>query len=416
MSHQGKVALLAAYRFIRATKKTRVINIITGISILGVIIGVTTIVVVLSVLNGFRKLATDLFLVVDSDVQLIATRGALMSVSDTLLLELKRLPSVASAHRFVEGKVLMITERQSGVVSLKGIEQSAYKRMARFLDAGYEPLDNQSLAVGIGLAQKFTATYKTEACLLSPRAIDDGLDALQRGIMASAPELPVLKVQNYFSAHRAYDDAYVLAALPITQRIFRLSPADISGVDIYAAAGIDNETLKKHVQTWLSEKKLNDRYAVQSLSDKYEELFRVMKLEKWGSFIILMLIIIVASMSLIGSLTMTAIEKKQDVYFLYCIGMTKQSIEKIFLLEGLLIGVIGTAIGIGLGWLICTAQQTFGVVPLPYGDAFIIKAYPVAIERDDFLIAAAAAVGIAVLASIYPAKKAATVLDRAARK
>lgn len=404
---QLKANLLVASRFIFAAKKVRIINVITGISILGVIIGTATIIIVLSVMNGFRDLAYNLFLVIDSEAKLIAKHGATLRFSDSLCAELSELDGVASARPFVEGKALMITDKQSGVVMLKGILPEAYQEMAYYLDEHRRPLEEGTLTLGLPLAYRFSAMYKTTVRLLSAKHIDAGLAALQNPLFYSTLELPTLRVANFFSAHRVYDEIYALAALCTAQEVFGY-PADVvTGIEVRAKSGISDEALKAQLLQWLEQKGLSEQYSVESLSDKFLDLFRVMKLEKWGSFIILLLIVIVAALSLIGSLTMTAIEKRRDIYFLYCIGFTPASLRRIFLFEGLLIGIIGVALGTALGFLVCFLQEKFGLVPLPYAESFIISAYPVSMLASDFLAVILAALLIVFFASLYPAHRAA---------
>lgn len=191
---QLKANLLVASRFIFAAKKVRIINIITAISVLGVIIGTATIIIVLSVMNGFRDLAYNLFLAIDTEAKLIAAQGATIRISDSLLSELRSLDGVASARKFVEGKVLMITDKQSSVVILKGIEPEAYQDMANYLDEHRRPLEDDGLTIGFPLAYKFSATLNSEVRLLSAKHIDEGLAAIQNPLLRSSLDLPRLRV------------------------------------------------------------------------------------------------------------------------------------------------------------------------------------------------------------------------------
>ncbi|MCS7012159.1 MAG: ABC transporter permease [Chloroherpetonaceae bacterium] len=404
---QLKTALLVARRFIFAAKKVRMINIITALSILGVIVGTATIVIVLSVMNGFRDLAYNLFLAIDTEVRLIPKQGATMTMSDSLLLQLRQIEGVASARPFVEGKVLLITPKQSGVVMLKGIEPEAYQELAPYLDEHRRFLEENHIILGLPLAYRFSAMYNTDVRVLSTKQIDEGLAALQNPLLRSAITLPVLRVGNFFSAHRLYDDVYALTARRTAQSVFGYTPEVVTGIELRAKSGVSDEALKARLESWLRQQGLSEQFAAESLSDRFLELFRVMKLEKWGSFIILLLIVVVAATSLIGSLTMTAIEKRRDLYFLACMGLAPQSLRHLFIFEGLLIGVIGTVSGTLFGFLVCFAQKKFELVPLPSAESFIIRAYPVSMIATDFVAVVAATLVIVFLASLYPAHRAA---------
>lgn len=403
-------------RFIFAKSSVKSINIITGISIAGLVIGVTVICVVLSVLNGFRSTVSGLFLTIDSNVQLIAKEGQTIEVTEAMLNALRSLPEVASAERFIEGKVLIVVREKSSVVVMKAIEQSAIKELTGYMDVRRR-FGDQDLAVGGGVANRLGAMYQHELVVISSQTIDEALEALQNPLTKKQPDLPVMRVENFFRTHRVYDDVYVLATLNAGRRVFNYAENEVTGIDIRPKKDVfgkplSDEALQTAVEKWVKENGLDDKLQLTRLEDKFSDLFRVMKMEKWGSFAALMLIVIVASLSLIGSLTMTAIEKRRDLYFLRCIGLTAKDVQHIFLLEGALIGAIGVASGLVLGYTVAFLQQQYGLVKLPYGNAFIVKAYPVVIEVWDFVWTAVLAFVITMLASLYPAKRAAELSEK----
>ncbi len=403
-------------KFIFSKNSIKSINIITSISIAGLVIGVTVICVVLSVLNGFRDIVSGLFLTIDSNVQLIAKEGQTIEVTESMLNGLKSLPEVASAERFIEGKVLIASKEKSSVVVMKAIEQSAIKQLTGYMDVRRR-FGDQDLAIGGGVANRLGAMYQHELVVISAKTIDEAIETLQNPLTKKQPDLPVMRVENFFRTHRVYDDVYVLATLNAGKRVFDYAENEVTGIDIRPKTDLfgkplSDEALQTAVETWVKENGLSDKLQLTRLEDKFSDLFRVMKMEKWGSFAALMLIIIVASLSLIGSLTMTAIEKRRDLYFLRCIGLTAKDVQHIFLIEGALIGAIGITTGLALGYIIAFLQQEYGLVKLPYGNAFIVKAYPVVIEAWDFVWTAIVAFFITMLASLYPAKRAAELSEK----
>jgi lipoprotein-releasing system permease protein len=403
-------------RFIFAKSAIKSVNVITAISIAGIVIGVTVICVVLSVLNGFRNIVSGLFLTIDSNVQLIAKEGQTIKVTEHMLNALRSLPEVASAERFIEGKVLIATKEKSSVVVMKAIEQSAIKQLAGYMDVRRR-FGDQDLAVGGGVANRLGAMYQHEIAIVSAKMIDEGLEAIQNPLTKKLPNLPMMRVENFFRTHRVYDDVYVLATLNAGKHVFDYAENEVTGIDIRPKKDvfgkpISDEKLQTAVEKWVKENGLENTLQLTRLEDKFSDLFRVMKMEKWGSFAALMLIIVVASLSLIGSLTMTAIEKRRDLYFLRCIGLTSKDVQHIFLIEGALIGAIGVACGLALGYGIAFLQAKYGIVKLPYGNAFIVKAYPVVIELWDFVWTAALAFLVTLFASLYPAKRAAELSEK----
>src|SRR5690606_32729920 len=151
------------------------------------------------------------------------------------------------------------------------------------------------------------------------------------------------------------------------------------------------------------------RFQVLTWYDLQRSLYDVMELEKWGASIILALIIVVAAFNIVGSLTMIVIEKQRDVGVLQAMGVSRRNIRRIFLTEGALVGLVGTAIGLTLGLSLAFLQKRFELVPLADPESFMIDAYPVSVHFGDILWISAVAVGLCVLAGVYPAIRAATV-------
>jgi lipoprotein-releasing system permease protein len=403
-------------RFVLAKKETRIINVITAISISGIVIGAAVICVVLSTLNGFRGIVTNLFLTIDGNVQLVAKTGKSFRLTQAQLASLRELPEIESAEQFLEGKALIAAKDKSSVVILKAIEPDALRYLKGYMDIGRGIGENR-LAVGGGVANRLGLMFETEVALMSAKTIDKGLEAIQNPLATAPPKLPVFTIDNFFRSHRVYDDIYALATFQTGKFIFDYQPDEITGVDVRPkkdlfGKSISDEVLREALSKWMQREGLSETAQLSSLEDKYSDLFRVMKLEKWGSFIALMLIILVASLSLIGSLTMTAIEKRRDLYFLRCIGLSPKDIEHIFLIEGALIGAIGVAVGLTLGFAVSYLQQQYGWVKLPYGNAFIVKAYPIAMEWQDFFCVGVATFLVSLLASLYPAKRAARLSEK----
>ena len=134
-----------------------------------------------------------------------------------------------------------------------------------------------------------------------------------------------------------------------------------------------------------------------------------MQLEKWVSFSVLMLIILVAALSLTGALAMTAIDKQRELFYLRCLGMEKPQFMAIFIIQGGMTGIAGTAAGTIIAWSLCTLQQLYGMVQLPSKSAFIIQAYPVNMQAGDFIAVSITAILLCFLVSLYPARKAALI-------
>jgi lipoprotein-releasing system permease protein len=176
-------------------------------------------------------------------------------------------------------------------------------------------------------------------------------------------------------------------------------PGQVSGIELR----LDDLERAEAVKAALERKLDPERLRVQTWYDLQRSLYDVMRLEKWGASFVLALIIVVAAFNIVGSLTMIVIEKRRDLGALQAMGASRGDIRRIFLLEGLLVGVVGSGLGLAL------AQQHFGLVPLAGAESFIIDAYPVAVRVWDVVLIVAVAVGLCAAASLYPAARASAV-------
>jgi lipoprotein-releasing system permease protein len=230
-----------------------------------------------------------------------------------------------------------------------------------------------------------------------------GIERLLTQPVGLPPQQP-FTVRGLYELQPAYDRSHVFVGLEEAQRLFRM-PGAVSGVEL-RLADLDRAA---GVQAALRQSLAPEQYRVQTWYDLQRALYDVMRLEKWGASFILALIIVVAAFNIIGSLTMIVLEKRRDLGALRAMGATKQDIRRIFLLEGLLVGVLGAGLGLVLGLGLALLQQTTGLVPLAEAEAFIIDAYPVSIRWADVVLVTVVALALCVGAALYPATRAAAV-------
>ncbi|EAT59348.1 ABC transporter permease [Chlorobium ferrooxidans] len=404
-----KTGLWIARRFSFARKRFRIINVISAISLAGIVIGVSTLLVVMSVLNGFQKLARDLFITIDSPAQLVPLKGRSFAVSDSLLNSIRAVEGVGSAERFAEGEAIMATRDKSELVIIKGLSDKAHRRLVSQTHAANPFFSGETIAVGELLAYRTDLYAFSQVKIFSPELISFGLESLSQPYMMPVLTIPEATVSSLFSLQKIFDDRYVLTSERFAQRVLLLGNGLCSGVDIRAGEGVSNETFIRSLRSWLARSPVKTNCRIRSLDEKYSSVFAVMKLEKWVSFGVLMLIILVASLSLTGALAMTAIDKQRELFYLRCLGLEKPQFMAIFIIQGAMTGVIGTAAGACIAWSICTLQELFGIVKLPSRSAFIIDAYPVSMQLNDFIAVAILAILLCIAVSLYPARKAAMI-------
>ncbi|NNE45267.1 MAG: FtsX-like permease family protein [Rhodothermales bacterium] len=406
--------LFIARRYLVGRKRLTLISIITGISTVGVTVGVAALIIVLSVMNGFFDFVRDLLVSVDPHVRIEAVQGRGIPSPDSVRQVALAIPGVVTATPYVQGKALLAYEGETEtakVVLVRGIDPGQFSSEDEVDRTGFgsfnlEREDGLSgMVIGIGLARRFG---------LSPKS--GSLDASRLGLL-SAPELerritqpfagfhvPRFEVRGVYDLESGNDESRVYIAISEAQRLFRTGKS-VTGIEIR----LDDLEKAAAVKSQLQARLPSDRFAVSTWYDLQRSLYSVMKLEKWAATLILALIIVVAAFSIVASITMVVLEKRRDIGVLQAMGVSRKDIAWIFRLEGLLIGITGTIAGLVLGLGMSLAQKYLELVPLVGADSFLLRAYPVSIRVWDVAGVAAIALLLCVVASLYPASRAASV-------
>ena len=268
---------------------------------------------------------------------------------------------------------------------------------------------SEAIAVGELLAYRTNLYRSRRVKIFSPELISLGLESLSEPWLLPALGIPETTVASIFSLQKLFDDRYVLTSDRFAQKVLLLGKGEFSGIDIRIKDGHSRETVTSQLRTWLAASSLKSTGRLRTLEEHYSNMFAVMQLEKWASFSILMLIVLVASLSLTGSLAMTAIDKQQELFYLRCLGMERPQFMAIFIAQGGATGLVGTLVGISIAWSICKLQELYGIVQLPSKSAFIIDAYPVSMQTIDFIAVGITAIVLSFVVSLYPARKAALI-------
>lgn len=398
-----KFETLIARRYLRSKHKINFITIISFISIAGITIGVAALIVVLSVFNGFGSLVSGFLLSLEPHIKITATSTEAEKKIETLPGILASDKNINSYTPFVEGKLLAYNKGLTQVAYLKGIPDDSTLNLTDLksnivygsLDLS-EDKNNTGLVIGIQLADRLQVLVGDSLILISPIGIEKVITQY------SMPLTKKFIITGIFSSNNNdYDGGYMFTNLSTAKHLLgykrnvhgyelRLDDIDNANrVKDNLAAVIDDENIS--ITTWY---------------DAHKELYSVMQIERWTAYIILSLIIAVATFNILGSLSMSVIEKKRDIGILRAIGVTEKSVLKIFMFEGLLIGLIGTVLGILIGYIICYLQITYNLYPLNPAQ-YKIDSLPLEIRISDFFFISGASMLLSFLASLYPAKKAA---------
>ncbi len=394
-----------AKRYLISKHKVNFITIISIISIVGITIGVAALIVVLSVFNGFGSLVTSFLVSFDPHIQIISTTPYEGINQREIQSKLNEFSQVKGMSPFVSGKVLANSGGLNQVVNLKGIDiksgKDIYDIEPNIVMGDYSLQSSDelpSVLIGLRLADKLQTLVGDTIILISPSGIENAITQY------SLPSMQKFIVGGIFNSNNnEYDAQFIFCSLEESQKLFNYKNR-IQGIDVRLNSLKSSFDIQKKLKAELDEKK----YSVNTWYDFHKELYIVMQIERWTAYIILSLIVAVACFNIFGSLSMSVIEKKREVGILRTMGITSKSILRIFMYEGILIGIIGTILGTFMGYFICFLQLKFKIYPLDPMQ-YKIDALPVEIQITDFFFIAAMSMALSILASLYPAKKAAKV-------
>lgn len=388
-----------ARRYLRAKHKLNFVKVLSLISTFGIAIGVAALVIVLSVFNGFGSIVTEILVSFDPHLKISAIDNN--SSDDNIIKEIESTldkKQIESISKIAEAKALFINDKTYEVVNLKGVESlsaNGFENIKSKIISGKFELGEDKIIVGLALALRLGIRVGDEISVTSAFNIEKTF------INFSLPQTRKLIVAGIFeSDNRDYDVGFAFTSIRTAQKLFGLGQK-YTGVEIRLNNFYDSEKIKN-----ILEEKISNNYVIQTWYDLHKELYDVMLIERWSAYIILCLIIAVATFNIFASLTMTVIEKKRDIGVLRSLGLDEKSIKKIFMTNGLLSGLSGTFIGLFVGLLVCYLQINYKIYPLD-PMKYIIDALPVQVRITDIIAISLMAIILSTIAAYYPAKRAA---------
>ncbi|HRN16311.1 MAG TPA: FtsX-like permease family protein [Xylanibacter oryzae] len=389
-----------ARRYLFSRKSTHVINIISGISVVGVAVATMALVVTLSVFNGFEDLVASFFTSFDPQLKVMPVQGKSAPSDDPILTKIRHLPDVDVATESVEDQALAVYGDRQAMVTIKGVDDN-FSDLTHINDILYgdgrfelHAADLNYGVLGIRLAEDLGtgAQFKDALKIYAPKR-DGQLDL-------SNPTDGFVEDELYspgvlFTVKQAkYDKNYI-----ITPNLFG-QQGMLTSLELRLKPGSDFDAVKSEMQQIAGKK-----YSVLDRYEQQEDTFKIMKIEKFIAYIFLTFILMVACFNIIGSLSMLIIDKKDDVVTLRNLGATDHQIIRVFLFEGRMISTIGAIIGIGIGLLLCWLQQTYGLVSLGESSgSFVVDAYPVSVHPIDILVIFGTVVIVGYISVWYPVR------------
>lgn len=390
------LALRIALRYLFAPKSHKAVNIISIISMAGVAVATMAIVVVLSVFNGFSDLARTHLAFIDPDIKIVPAKGKVIAEADSVAAAMRRLPGVDAAMvTLSERGLLTAGDRQKPVV-FKGIDPaSAHSVMdidKIIIDGIYTP-DNglpdstsaTQISVGVAIDLNLRPSPYRAAELYVPRRTGRINPA---NPAASYRALPLAVSAVTQVDQPEYDADYIFISLADARRLLEYDDATGSAIEIKAAKGADTGRLRARMKA-----ALGPEYIVQNRVEQQAETFRMIAVEKWVTFLMLIFILLIASFNIVSTLSLLVIEKRDNMATLRALGAPRRLIKNIFIAEGWLITAFGGIIGTVLGIALSMAQQYLGIIKLK-GDpsALSVDVYPVRLDWADVAIVLGAVV------------------------
>jgi lipoprotein-releasing system permease protein len=395
---------LFALRYFKAKKSTNAINIIAGASIAAMVFGTAALILVLSVYNGFEDLVKNIYSTFYTDLKISAASGKVIRITTQQLEKVKAIKGVKNFSLIAEEKGVLQNGEIQSVVYLKGVDEN-HQYIAGIKDhlvkGNYElgDADNPLVLLGAGVENAVGVQADRNIIPLViylPKKADASITDPVKAISGDT-----VNTAGTFLIQQEFDNKYAVTNLGFMKQMLGLEADEYSALEI----GIHDFAGVKDVQESL--KKIFDKnYSVQTRYQQNQSLYSVMQAEKWVIYAVLCLILIVASFTMISSLTMLVLEKQKDISVLHALGANNSFIQKIFLSEGMLLAGIGTIVGMLLTLLIAWLQVTYKLIPMQ-GGTFLIDHYPVKLKFPDFLLVGITVFIISLIASWIPARKAA---------
>jgi lipoprotein-releasing system permease protein len=394
----GYVWIIAS-RYLRSKRRLNFITLVSLLAMGGVLVGVAALTIVLSVMNGFEDQVQQRIAGTNAHIAVLSGDDA--PITQDPALERTILNAVPAAHvaPFVYGKVMVASRHGIDGMVLKGVDPDKERGVTDILARLTPPVDSfdggdlPGIALGQELASRLRV-FKGDIILISVPS-DEG------GLLGGTPRSMRLRVSSIFrSGLYEYDSSFGVVPMHTAQEFFGLD-ADITGYQLRIPDMFRAQEVSRHVDA-----ALGPGYRTTNWIDLNRNLFAWMKIEKAVMFTILILIVIVAAVNIVSSLVMLVLEKRRDIGVLRTMGVTPRGIMRIFLLQGTLIGLSGTGLGLLLGSAVSFALGRYKLLHLP-GEIYFIDTLPVKMEWPDFVFVAVATTLTCFLASLYPAWQAA---------
>ena len=380
-----KIEGLIAVRYLFSRKQRSVVNVISWISLIGLMVSTTALIVVLSVYNGIGDLTKSLFNTFDPELVIEPAEGKTLHTADIGMKQLAAVEGVEFISPIVTETAWVTYGQNQAIVKLRGVDSNyaALTGLDTLISLGeYRLSDGNTLVVG---GQIFH-----ELGMRLPSVMPAAVHIPKRGTTSMGLTMDqafnigyAYPVANFF-IQQDIDRQYVVADIAFVQRLMNYAPDECTSLALKLKPDANVQKVK-HAVTQLLSHSATPSLIVKDRYDQQPLYYKIYRTERFGIYLILSLIVLISTLSLVASLSLLILNKHDDIFILRSMGMERRDLRRAFLTEGLLICALATVTGLVLGFIVCFLQQQFGIIRMGDGN-FVVNAFPVAMHALDFLI------------------------------
>ena len=394
------LSLFIAKRYFFSKKKS-FINFLSIAAFIGVLVGTSSLIIVLSVFNGLEDLLKSLYINFNPEIKIVSNNSKYFNKNKDHINKINEIDGVDFVSKVIEDRAIASYNGSEIPVYIKGVDSSfiLQKRLNKNIVEGDFTLkkDNSSYAViGRGIKYKISLNLKDNFNNLILYSVSPDFSFIPSGIQKQPFNQLSIIPSGVFAIEQQIDNNYIISSLTFAEKLFK-KKNKITALELRVNEKKDNNKIITEIRNIVG-----NNYNVLTIEEQHSDLYKILKTEKLIVFIIFSFILIISSFNIFFLLSMHAIDKKRDLSILLSLGLNEKSIKKIFYFESIIISVLGILIGGFLGILLCVLQNEYGLVSLGMETA-IIKYYPVKVKFADILMIVSIVFFISIIASIKPA-------------
>ena len=393
------LSLFIAKRYFFSKKKS-FINFLSIAAFIGVLVGTSSLIIVLSVFNGLEDLLKSLYINFNPEIKIVSNNSKYFIKNEEYITKINKIEGVDFVSKVIEDRAIASYNGYEIPVYIKGVDSSfsLQKRLNNNIVEGNFTLkkDSSSYAIiGRGIKYKISLNLKDNFNNLILYSVSPDFSFIPSGIQKQPFNQLSIIPSGVFAIEQQIDNNYIISSLDFAEKLFK-KKNKITALELKINEKEDNDKIKTEIRNIVG-----GDYSVLTIEEQHSDLYKILKTEKLIVFIIFSFILIISSFNIFFLLSMHAIDKKRDLSILLSLGLTEKSIKKIFYFESIIISVLGIIIGGFLGVLLCVLQNEYGLVSLGMETA-IIKYYPVKVKLSDLIMIVSIVFFISIVASIKP--------------